>query len=188
MSDPSLFIDGKWRDAADGGTREIRCPADGTPVRTVSEGGADDAVAAVLSARRAFDNGPWPRTPAPERAALLHRLADRLESDKDEVARRESLDTGKRFVESQIDVDDIVGVFRHFASLAQAESGRVVDPGMPDVRSRVVHEPVGVCSALSAGPSCLGEAELGASGDSSGAAPSSDGGGGGGGGGQVAAR
>ena len=47
MSDPSLFIDGKWRDAADGGTREIRCPADGTPVRTVSEGGAADALAAV---------------------------------------------------------------------------------------------------------------------------------------------
>jgi len=82
MSDPSLFIDGKWRDAAGGGTREIRCPADGTPVRTVSEGGADDAVAAVLSARRAFDNGPWPRTTGPERAALLHRLADRLESAK----------------------------------------------------------------------------------------------------------
>ncbi|MCL8025174.1 aldehyde dehydrogenase family protein [Nocardioides bruguierae] len=145
---PSLHIDGTWRAAADGETREIRCPADGSHVVTVAEGGAADAEAAVLAARRAFDEGPWPRTPAPERAALLHRLADRLEAEKDEVARLESLDTGKRFVESQIDVDDIVTVFRHFASLAQAEAGRVVDPGVPDVSSRVVHEPIGVCSLI----------------------------------------
>ena len=37
---PELFIDGTWRDAADGGTREIRCPADGSLVATVSEGTA----------------------------------------------------------------------------------------------------------------------------------------------------
>jgi betaine-aldehyde dehydrogenase len=145
---PDLFIAGEWRDAVDGATREIRCPADSSHVGTVSEGAADDAVAAVVAARDAFDNGPWPRTPAPERAALLHRLADRLTEDKEEVARLESLDTGKRLVESRIDVDDIVGVFRHFASLAQAEAGRVVDTGVKDVVSRVVHEPVGVCSLI----------------------------------------
>ncbi|ANH36735.1 Betaine aldehyde dehydrogenase [Nocardioides dokdonensis FR1436] len=145
---PHLYIDGTWRDAADGATRDIHCPADGHHVVTVSEGGEQDAVAAVVAARSAFDNGPWPHTPAPERAALLHRLADRLEADKDEVARLESLDTGKRFVESQIDVDDIVSVFRHFASLAQGEAGRVVDAGMPGVVSRVVHEPIGVCTLI----------------------------------------
>ncbi|GAB3750074.1 aldehyde dehydrogenase family protein [Yimella radicis] len=112
---------------------------------TVAEAGQDDARRAVEAARRAFDEGAWRDTPSPERAALLHRLADRLEAEKDEVARLESLDTGKRFVESQIDVDDIANVFRHFASLAQGEAGRIVDTGMPDVSSRVVTEPVGVC-------------------------------------------
>jgi betaine-aldehyde dehydrogenase len=114
----------------------------------VAEATADDARDAVAAARTAFDDGPWPRTPAPERAALLRRLADRLEAEKDEVARLESLDTGKRFVESQIDVDDIVSVFRHFADVATADAGRVVDTGMPDVASRVVHEPVGVCALI----------------------------------------
>ncbi len=146
---PELFIAGRWRDAADGRTREIRCPADTTQVvAEVSEGAAEDALAAVHAARDAFDNGPWPSTPSPERAALLHRVADRLVADKEEVARLESLDTGKRLVESRIDVDDIVGVFRHYAGLAQADAGRVVDTGMPDVVSRVVHEPVGVCSLI----------------------------------------
>ncbi len=146
---PELFIGGRWRDASDQSTREIRCPADATQVvATVSEASAEDALDAVRAARSAFDNGPWPATASPQRAALLHRVADRLEADKEEVARLESLDTGKRMVESRIDVDDIVGVFRHYAGLAQAEAGRVVDTGMPDVVSRVVTEPVGVCSLI----------------------------------------
>ncbi|WP_432477049.1 aldehyde dehydrogenase family protein [Nocardioides sp. GXQ0305] len=144
----TLFIAGAWRPARDSGTRTIHCPADGSEVVTVAEATADDARDAVAAARAAFDRGPWPSTPAPERAALLRRVADRLVAERDEVARLESLDTGKRFVESQIDVDDIESVFRHFADVAAADAGRVVDTGMPDVSSRVVHEPVGVCSLI----------------------------------------
>ena len=44
---PELFVAGRWQDAADGSTREIHCPADGSLVATVSEGGAEDATAAV---------------------------------------------------------------------------------------------------------------------------------------------
>ncbi len=90
----TLHIAGQWRSAASGETREIICPADGSVVATVDEGGVPDAQDAVRAARAAFDNGPWPSTPAPERAALLHRVADRLERELDEVARLESLDTG----------------------------------------------------------------------------------------------
>ena len=144
----TLLIAGAWRPAHDARTRTIHCPADGREVVTVAEASEADARDAVAAARAAFDSGPWPRTPAPERAALLRRLADRLEAERDEVARLESLDTGKRFVESQIDVDDIVAVFRHFADLATADAGRVVETGMPAVSSRVVHEPVGVCSLI----------------------------------------
>ncbi len=144
----TLFIDGSWRGATGGGTRTITCPADGREVGVVAEASAEDAVAAIAAARRAFDHGPWPHTAPAERAALLRRVADRLVAEKDEVARRESLDTGKRFVESQIDVDDIESVFRHFADLAATEAGHVVDPGVPDVSSRVVHEPLGVCSLI----------------------------------------
>lgn len=144
----TLYIAGQWRAAASGETREITSPADGSVVVTVDEGGAGDALEAVRAAREAFDSGPWPSTPAPERAALLHRIADRLERELDDVARLESLDTGKRHVEARLDMEDIVAVFRHFASLAQAEAGHVVDAGMPDVSSRVVTEPVGVCSLI----------------------------------------
>ena len=64
------------------------------------------------------------------------------------VARAESLDTGKRLVESEYDVDDVVSVFRHFGHTADDEAGRVVDTGNPDVVSRIVHDPVGVCGLI----------------------------------------
>ncbi|MBA3279827.1 MAG: aldehyde dehydrogenase family protein [Geodermatophilaceae bacterium] len=143
-----LFVGGRWVPARSGGRREICCPADGTLVATVDEAGAEDTVAAISAARTAFDSGEWPATSAVDRGALLHRVADRLLQDKAAIARAESLDTGKRYVESQYDVDDVVAVFRYYAGTAGEDAGRVVDSGRRDVVSRVVHEPVGVCGLI----------------------------------------
>jgi betaine-aldehyde dehydrogenase len=143
-----LLIDGRWVASASGRTREIHCPADGTLVRIVDEAGAADTNAAILAARRAFDSGPWPRTPATERSALLERVAGILERESATVARAEALDTGKRIVEAEYDVADVVRCFRYFAGMAQGLSGRVVETGTPGVRSRIDYEPVGVCGLI----------------------------------------
>jgi betaine-aldehyde dehydrogenase len=145
---PDLYVDGAWLSALSGEQREIRCPADGTLVAAVDEAGAADAEAAIAAAHRAFHEGPWPRTSSRERGDLLLRLADLLERDTDVVARMESLDTGKRLVESEYDVADVVAVFRHYGRIAAEESGRMVDTGNADVVSRVVHEPIGVCGLI----------------------------------------
>jgi betaine-aldehyde dehydrogenase len=134
--------------AREGGRREIRCPADGSLVAEIDEAGPEDTSAAIAAAREAFDGGPWPGTSTLERGRLLHRVADLLERDKDAIARAESLDTGKRLVESKYDVDDVVGVFRHYGNVANEDAGRVVDTGNPDVVSRIVHEPIGVCGLI----------------------------------------
>ncbi|MFE4370849.1 aldehyde dehydrogenase family protein [Streptomyces sp. NPDC056835] len=146
---PELFIGGRWTVAVSGQTREIRCPADGTLVATVDEAGPKDAAAAIGAARDAFDSGPWPSTPAAERGALLLRVADLLERDRAALARAESLDTGKRLVESEYDMADIANCFRYFGNLTAAGgTDRIVDTGDPGVDSRVVHEPVGVCALI----------------------------------------
>ncbi len=145
---PTLYLDGEWTPARDGRTREVRCPADGSLVAEVDEAGAEDAVLAVAAARKAFDAGDWSSRSTLERGRLLHKVADLLERDKGEVARAESLDTGKRLVESEYDVDDVVGVFRHYGNVAGEGTGRLVDTGRPDVVSRIVHEPVGVCTLI----------------------------------------
>jgi betaine-aldehyde dehydrogenase len=143
-----LYIGGKWTGTRDGGRREIRCPADGSVVAEVDEATAPDAAAAVEAAREAFDSGEWSSSSTLERGRLLHRVADLLERDKAEIARLESLDTGKRLVESEYDVDDVAGVFRHYGNVAAEDAGRLVDTGRPDVVSRIVHEPVGVCALI----------------------------------------
>jgi betaine-aldehyde dehydrogenase len=145
---PDLYIGGRWEAARDGGRREIRCPADGTLVVEVDEAGPADAAAAIAAAREAFDEGGWAGSSSLERGRLLHRVADLLERDKAGVARAESLDTGKRLVEAEYDVDDVVGVFRHYGNVAAEDAGRLVDTGRPDVVSRVVHEPIGVCGLI----------------------------------------
>src|SRR6478735_246771 len=145
---PENFIAGQWVAAQDGGRREIRCPADGELVAEIDESTSVDTEAAIAAARAAFDAGDWPGTSARERGDLLLRVGDLLQRDKAELAKMESLDTGKRLVESELDIDDVTSVFRHFGRAADAEGGRVVDTGMPSVVSRVVREPVGVCGLI----------------------------------------
>lgn len=144
----TLYIDGAWTSAAEGNTREIVCPADGTVVGTVDEATETDTIAAIHAARRAFDSGVWSTTPASARGDFLLRVANRLRERKEEFARAESLDTGKRIVESRIDMDDIAACFDYFGKLAAENAGRIVDAGSDDVISRIEYEPVGVCALI----------------------------------------
>jgi betaine-aldehyde dehydrogenase len=142
-----LFIDGAWRDSVAADRDDVVNPFDRGVITTVASGTAEDTEAAILAARRAFDEGPWPATPVAERVALLHRVADLLARDTEDIARTETLDTGKTLVESRIDVADVIAVFRYYADLAADLTGRAVAAG-PDVTSRVEYEPVGVCGLI----------------------------------------
>jgi betaine-aldehyde dehydrogenase len=144
----TLFIDGEWVASSDGGTRTVTCPADGSTVGVVSEATAADTEKAIAAARRAFDEGSWSATPAARRGDLLLKVADALVERKDEFARAEALDTGKRLVEAEGDMDDIANCFRHFGKIADQHPGRIVDAGDPTVISQVVYEPVGVCGMI----------------------------------------
>lgn len=143
--EPDLYVGGQWRHASDGGTREIVNPADGSVAGVVDEATDADARDAVRAAREAFDDGAWPSTPVAERAALLDRIADLLQRDKEELALLETRDTGKTLAESRIDIDDVTSVFRYYAKLVGVQADRLIDVGDPNVISRVVREPIGVC-------------------------------------------
>ncbi|RJQ89148.1 aldehyde dehydrogenase family protein [Amycolatopsis panacis] len=142
-----LFLDGVWS-AGSRGSTEVLNPFDASVLQHVALAGQDDVDAAVTAARRAFGDPGWRATGAGDRAALLHRIADLLQRDRDELARVESLDTGKTLTEGGIDVDDVVAVFRYYAAAIAADAGRVVDTGSASAVSRIVHEPVGVCALI----------------------------------------
>ena len=145
---PNLFIDGHWVAAAGGGSRDVVNPFDQSVIAKVDEAAAEDVAAAVAAARRAFDTGPWPWSTAAARAAVLLRVAALLERDREDIARTETLDTGKTLRESRIDVDDVASVFRYYAGLADKVAGRVVATTNPDVLSTIVYEPIGVCALI----------------------------------------
>ncbi|MDX3247119.1 aldehyde dehydrogenase family protein [Streptomyces sp. ME18-1-4] len=147
----TIHIGGEWLEAASGATREILDPADGRPFVVVAEGDEKDTDLAVAAARAAFAGGAggWPLTPAVERAAVLHRVADLLIRDRERLGLLESRDAGKTLEEGRVDIDCVADAFRYFAGLVASEApGRVVDAGTADVHSVVVHEPVGVCALI----------------------------------------
>ncbi|HEY7311126.1 MAG TPA: aldehyde dehydrogenase family protein, partial [Gemmataceae bacterium] len=95
VKDQPLFIGGKWLDSVSGKTFPTINPATGETICQVAEGDKADIDLAVKAARKAFEDGPWPKMNASERGRLLNKLADLVESHKDELAALESLDNGK---------------------------------------------------------------------------------------------
>jgi acyl-CoA reductase-like NAD-dependent aldehyde dehydrogenase len=71
-----LHIDGQWSDGAAGGTWSVMNPATGTALARVAIADATDVDRTVRAARRAFDEGPWPRMEPLERGRLLYKLAE----------------------------------------------------------------------------------------------------------------
>src|SRR6266436_4151190 len=95
VKDQPLLIGGKWLDSASGKTFPTMNPATGEVICQVAEGDKADVDLAVKAARKAFEEGPWPKLSAAERGQLLHRLADLIEQNKEELAALETLDNGK---------------------------------------------------------------------------------------------
>ncbi len=145
----NLYIDGAFCEAEGGRAREVINPFDQSVLATVSEGGREDARRAIAAARRAFDDGPWPRMSGEARGRVVAELGRMIERDAEQLARLETLDTGKTLVESREDMKVIAATFAYYAGMADKAGGRVVESPIAGCTSRVVREPVGVCGQIS---------------------------------------
>src|SRR5262245_64927832 len=90
-----LLIDGESVPAASGETFETVSPTTNRPVGRVAKAGGEDVERAVAAARRAFDEGPWPRLAPLERSRIMHRVAALLRERLPEIARLETTNCGK---------------------------------------------------------------------------------------------
>ncbi|TFJ93204.1 betaine-aldehyde dehydrogenase [Lentibacillus salicampi] len=143
-----MLINGEWVEASSGETRDIINPYNQEVIATAAEGNEQDAKRAIAAAREAFDYKEWAAIPAAERGKMVHQIANLIERDQQELAELESLDTGKTVEESLGDMNDIAGVFRYFAEMADKDGGEIIESPIPHSTSRVVHEPVGVCGQI----------------------------------------
>ena len=113
-----------------------------------AEGGEADADAAITSARKAFDEGPWPRMGRVERAKAIHKLADLMEERSNELATLDSTNMAKPFAQAKHDVGRSIWNFRFFADHQRDSCGEVypMDSGH---HSYSEFGPAGVVAAIS---------------------------------------
>ena len=143
-----MLIDGKWVEAASGKTFETPDPATGKVLARVAEGDKEDVDRAARAARRAFDEGPWPRWTPAERERLLLKIADLIEAHGLELAQIETLDNGKSLGESQnVDVPSAAATFRYYAGWVSKITGDT-NPTDPAFFNFTLREPVGVCGQI----------------------------------------
>jgi len=149
-----LLIDGQWVAAKSGNMLDVVNPATGQLLASVAEGDREDVNAAVLAARRAFENGEWPEMTASRRGQLLWKLADLLEQNLEEFAEIESLDNGKpRAVAAVADVPLAVDLFRYMAGWTTKIEGNTIPVSVPylpgaEFHSYTLREPVGVVGQI----------------------------------------
>ncbi len=143
-----LYIDGEWVDPRSENQFETLNPATGEVIEEIAAAGRDDAEAAVLAARRAFDDGTWGAQSAPRsRAALMFRVADLIRRDRDHLAELETLDNGKPLGDAYWDVDEAAYMFEYYAGWATKVMGSIPPVGT-DAMSLVIKEPVGVAALI----------------------------------------
>jgi aldehyde dehydrogenase (NAD+) len=142
-----LLINNRWLPSESGKTFATVNPATGEEICQVAEADAADVEKAVKAARAAFE-GPWRKMRASERGQMLHRLADLIEKNADQLARLESLDNGKPLsIAKAVDVAKTVACYRYFAGWADKVQGKTI-PIDGDFFCYTRHEPIGVIGQI----------------------------------------
>src|SRR5579871_3506789 len=150
QKDHRMLIDGRFVAAAAGRTFPVYNPATGDVITHVPEAEAEDVDRAVRAARRAFDEGPWPRMAPSERGRMLWKLADLIEQNLEQFAELESLDNGKPYSIARVaDVPLTVDMFRYMAGWATKIPGKTLPLSAGyDYHSYTLREPIGVVGQI----------------------------------------
>jgi acyl-CoA reductase-like NAD-dependent aldehyde dehydrogenase len=148
MHTSEVFIGGQWRPPASGETYDTINPATEDVSAHVAKGDERDVDLAVQAARRAFDQGPWPRMAAAERARMLWKLADLIGANLDEMARLESVNTGKTLFDSgKVELPFAAEVFRYYAGWTTKIHGETLNL-RDGAFTFTLRQPVGVVGAI----------------------------------------
>ena len=127
-----MCIGGQWLEASDGASADVIEPYTEALLTRIPMATEADLERAVQAARAQFDGGPWSRLKPLERERLLHRLADLIEANADELAEIESLDMGKSVAQARaVDIQGTIDTYRYFAGWASKIHGRTVEPSLP---------------------------------------------------------
>jgi len=141
------YIDGKPMESASGKAFDVLDPVSNETYAQAAAGQKEDIDLAVTAARRAYTEGPWPRMLPRERARVLSRIADIVESRDQRLAELESFDSGLPITQALGQARRAAENFRFFADLivAQIDDSYKV-PGRQ--MNYVNRKPVGVAGLI----------------------------------------
>jgi betaine-aldehyde dehydrogenase len=144
-----LFIGGVWVTPSTDRTFTVIRPATEEPYAVVAEAMEDDVRRAIDAARDAFDNGPWPRMSAGERAGWLRKLADAIDARAGDFAQVWPNEMGIVFTMAQAMSSGIAFTYRNYADIIErfplVEEHATVSGAKLGL---LVREPVGVVGAI----------------------------------------
>src|ERR687892_1524010 len=145
-----LVIDGELSASASGETFESIDPSTGEAFASIAKAGAEDVKRAATAARKAFDEGPWPRMRGRDRAKSLLAVADGIKKHAPDLAELESRDSGGTIRKAQnADIGMAISTFRFYAELASREDDEEpLLPRSPMSYNYLRREPIGVCAAI----------------------------------------
>ena len=148
MNAGEIFVAGKWQRPSSGETYQPINPANEEPLAAVGKGDERDIDQAVTAARKAFDEGPWPRMTPHERGRIVWRLGDLIQQHLDEMAKLESQCTGKTLFDSgKVEIPFAAEVFRYYAGWATKIHGETLQ--LRDTAfTFTLRQPVGVVGAI----------------------------------------
>ncbi len=144
----TMFIDGVWaKSSADRGIDVVN-PATGEKIAAVPDCTAADVDRAVAAARASFEKKSWRGKNPSEKERILWRMADLLESRRDEFALIESMENGKTLREAvRADVNPAIDALRYYAGWVRRIYGETIPVDGPFL-NYVLREPVGVAGAI----------------------------------------
>ena len=143
-----LYIDGQYVPSASGRMQDCVNPANNEVFAKAYYGDVEDARKAVAAARKAFDEGPWGRMAARDRAKILMKAAQIMERRADEFATLEALECGYHYGSARYYcVPMAVDSFQFFAGKARECEGSVV-PSDYGTLNYVTWNPVGVVAEI----------------------------------------
>jgi acyl-CoA reductase-like NAD-dependent aldehyde dehydrogenase len=144
-----LVLGGGLADGASGDTFDSIDPSTGEAFAQVAKASKEDVDLAVATARKAFDEGPWPRMKGRERAATLLKIADLVKQNAGHLAELEARDGGHTIrMAKNADVGMVISTFRAVAELAAREDDEEFLPRNPASTNYLRREPLGVCAAV----------------------------------------
>ncbi len=150
MREYLLYINGEFVESISKQTIDSINPFDQTTVARVARPGTEDARRAVAAARKAFDEGPWPRMPREERSALLKAVSDKINERQKELIELEVEDSGSTVRKAKEDIYLSARNMNYFSKLAARDLTEPLEelskPGFS--QNLIVREPVGVVAAI----------------------------------------